>query len=94
MSCVIDLDRGKGRFYKSNGVLVFDVFATKNATSGQILAELIFQALISIHKVNAIVKNTKCDGYSAKKFVCKHLGVTGKTSWRKTLHVPSPGLHL
>ncbi|KAI9563207.1 hypothetical protein GHT06_010665 [Daphnia sinensis] len=66
------------RFYKSNGVQVFGVFATKNAASGHILAELIVKSLISLHKVNAIVKNTVCDGSSANKLAYKHLGVNGK----------------
>lgn len=77
------------RCYRTNGVQVFAIFATKNAAPGQILAELVVKALVAHYKVGAVVKNMVCDGCSTNKSCLEEIGISGQVGGKCYLKHPS-----
>lgn len=66
------------RFYWTNAVQVFAIFAVKNAATPTVLSEIIVKCILALYKVGAIVKNIVCDGAKTNKSAINILGCSGK----------------
>ncbi|KAH7970337.1 hypothetical protein HPB49_004047 [Dermacentor silvarum] len=53
------------------------VFASKNATRGTVLCQLLLQAIVLLEEAGAIIDGVVCDGASTNCTMWKHLGVSG-----------------
>ncbi|KAH7953411.1 hypothetical protein HPB49_007990 [Dermacentor silvarum] len=53
------------------------VFASKNATRGTVLCQLLLQAIVLLEEAGAIIDGVVCDGASTNRTMSKHLGVSG-----------------
>ncbi|KAH7964989.1 hypothetical protein HPB49_002734 [Dermacentor silvarum] len=53
------------------------VFASKNATRGTVLCQLLLQAIVLLEEAGAIIDGVVCDGASTNRTMWKHLGVSG-----------------
>ncbi|KAH7935319.1 hypothetical protein HPB52_005744 [Rhipicephalus sanguineus] len=59
------------------------VFASKNATRGTVLYQLLLQTIVLLEEAGVFIDGVVCDGASTNRTMWKHLGISGDVEREK-----------